>query len=181
MTISSAQPGTSRAFNIRLWFGAASLAVIAALSLALGGVMTSFLTERLLEREAEVTQEFLQSILRAERSQDHIFGEQTPEARAALASFAEHITNLPGQLRANIYGVDRLVLWSTNRDLIGKRFGPNHELDDALRGQRVTEFGVLDAKSEHVALAEVVGGRHFVEAYIPLRGASGAVDRKSVV
>lgn len=162
-------------FNIRLWFATASLGVIAALSLALGLVMSNFLTERLLEREAEVTQEFLQSILRAERTQDRIFGRQTPEAREALASFAEHIVNLPGQLRANIYSVDRTVLWSTDATLIGKQFGPNHELDDALKGERVTEFGVLDAKSEHVALAEIVGRRHFVETYIPLRGASGSV------
>lgn len=167
-----------RSFNIRLWFAGASLFVILAISLAFGVSMSRFLTERLLEREAEASQEFLQSVLLAERTGGIVFVPSTPGAAEALSSFTSHIVNMPGILRANIYTPERRIVWSTDTQLVGRRFDVNHELDEALRGKRVTEVGTLSAdhaKSEHVALAAVVPGRHFVEAYIPMRDEAGKV------
>lgn len=176
--MSKRPPSAPRPFNIRLWFGGASLIVILAIALAFGVSMSRFLTERLLEREAESSQEFLQSVIRAERTGAIVFAPTTAAGREALQSFTSHIVSMPGILRANIYTPDRRIVWSTDAQLVGRRFEVNRELDEALRGRRVTEVGTLSAehaKSEHVSLAAVVPGSHFVEAYIPMRDESGAV------
>ena len=49
-----------------------------------------------------------------------------------------HIAALPDMLRANVYDPGRRIIWSSDRQLIGRDFGPNEELDNALAGHVVT-------------------------------------------
>jgi signal transduction histidine kinase len=86
---------------------------------------------------------------------------------------------MPDVLRANVYGLDRRVLWSSNAAMIGRYFGRNDELEEALKGEIVWERGEVDdhtvdttkAKGEHVML----GSRRaqFVENYLPVFGKRG--------
>jgi two-component system sensor histidine kinase HydH len=163
----------ARGFNIRLWFGVAALGAIALISVLYAELGARFVTERLLEREAEVSQEFLESILIAGESAERIFGPDGADS-AELAEFGHHVISMPGTLRANIYRVDGTVAWSSEMQLIGQRFEHNDELGEALQGRRVTKVGKLpDAdKREHVALEAGRRG-HFVETYVPMRGQRG--------
>lgn len=163
----------ARSFNIRLWFGIASLGAIALISVLYAELGTRFVTERLLEREAEVSQEFLESILIAGDSAERIFAPGAAGS-AELADFAQHVVRMPGTLRANIYRVDGTVAWSSEAQLIGQRFDHNDELVEAVGGRRVTKVGRLPdpGKEEHVALEAGRRG-HFVETYVPMRGQRG--------
>jgi two-component system, NtrC family, sensor histidine kinase HydH len=162
-------------FNIRLWFAATSFVVIAAMAVAFAFLMSDFVAHRLLHREAEVTQEFLQSIVAAEHSAGDVFDPTTPENREALESFADHVVNMPGIYRANMYDPRRAITWSTDRALIGRSFPSNDELEVAFRGELLVEVGALGSnKPEHTAL-ERVAPRRFVEAYIPIKDHGGKV------
>lgn len=171
MTLASSTSGPRplRPFNIRLWFALASFGVILSIGIAFALLMTGFVSSRMLQREAEVTREFLESVIRAEQSAQDLFSGGDPATNTALASFAGHLRSMPDVLRANIYGKDRRILWSTDAALIGQRFGANPELEEAFGGALVTEFGTLsaDSKAEHVALGTDAAG-HFIEAYIPI-------------
>ncbi len=60
-------------FNLRLWFAVAASGVIVALAVSFALIMSSFLTDALLQREIEVTREFLESVIRAESDVDRVF------------------------------------------------------------------------------------------------------------
>jgi two-component system sensor histidine kinase HydH len=96
-------------------------------------------------------------------------------AREALESFAGHVRAMPEIMRANVYGADGHILWSTDDALIGRRFENNPELEEAMAGRLVREIGQLetDSKPEHVALGASASG-FFIEAYLPIRS-NGAV------
>ncbi|MBM3523182.1 MAG: HAMP domain-containing histidine kinase [Alphaproteobacteria bacterium] len=166
-----------RPFNIRLWFALVSFAVICALGGTFGYLMSEFIAARLLYREAELTQEFLQSIVRAEHTARDIFQPDAPDWKESLESFTDHMVGLPGVFRANLYAMDRRILWSTDVQVVGRRFTDNRELDLASRGELFTEIKHVDdvkTKEEHEALV-IQGSRHFIEAYIPLRDANHEV------
>lgn len=156
-------------FNLRLWFGLASFLVIGAMGLVLAVSVGRFITDRMLHREAVVTQEFLESVITAENSAAHLFNGSGADDNPYLASFIQHVRRMPDVLRANLYGPDRGMVWSTDTALIGQRFDRNPELEEAFEDRLVTEVGSLssDSKDEHVAL-DATGGV-FIEVYIPIR------------
>lgn len=165
--------GVASQFRLRLWFAVGSFGTILAISLVLALWVSRFLTTSLLERESEVTQEFLESIVSIDGAaifRDYVA--EGAEPGPTLLDFARHIVSIPGALRVNIYAPSKRVLWSTERQIIGQQFPVNDELQKAFRGERVTEVGELDgrAKAEHVAL-EKYG--LLIEAYIPIRADGG--------
>jgi two-component system sensor histidine kinase HydH len=160
-------------FNLRLWFALGSFGSIAVICVISAYWVSSFVTRSLLERESEVSQEFMESIVRVDGSamfNDDGSAPQVPSA--ALLDFARHIVSMPGVFRVNIHAPTHRILWSTEKQLVGQKFERNAELDEAFRGQRVTEIGTLpdESKPEHVALGRL---GHFIEAYIPIRAEGG--------
>jgi two-component system sensor histidine kinase HydH len=161
-------PATNRTFNLRVWFAVGSFATIALICVFTAFWVSDFLTRSLLERESEVSQEFMESIIGTDGGA--VFRDDGPGPRTPnplLLEFANHIISLPGMLRVNIHAKTHRILWSTEKQLVGKVFENNDELDDAFRGERVIEIGNLpDPKPEHVGLGD--SGR-FIEAYVPIR------------
>ncbi|MBP0445386.1 hypothetical protein J8J14_11405 [Roseomonas sp. SSH11] len=134
-------------------------------------VLSGFLSHHMLERDAAVSAEFVESIVRAEGTWSYFDSSVPPGSRPALESFFTHVARLPGVVRANIYAPDGTVLWSSNPELRGRRFTENKELEQALHGQVVVEAGKVTSqfKAEHEALDTEAGGSRFVEAYLPVR------------
>ncbi|MCR0982707.1 sensor histidine kinase [Roseomonas populi] len=133
--------------------------------------MSRFLTIHMLERDAAVSGEFIESIVRAEGTWSYFDNPASAGSRPALESIFSHVARLPGVVRANIYSSDGIVLWSSNPDLIGRRFTDNHELDRALGGEMIVESGTVETrpKTEHQLLDSETGGSRFMEAYLPVQ------------
>jgi two-component system sensor histidine kinase HydH len=159
--------GARRGFCLLRWFAALSLACVLASGIGTAMVLSRFLTGQMLDRDAEVSAEFLQSIVKAERSWDWFTSPGSDGSRMPLESFFNHVLEMPAVVRANVFGSDGTVLWSSNPVMIGRRFADNHELDAALRGRITVEAGTLP-KTEHVALDRDADGRRFTEAYLPV-------------
>ena len=85
-----------------------------------------------------------------------------------LENFFARMGEMPGVIRANAFAKDRTIIWSTERGLVGKRFDPNDELEEAFQGRPKVETGVTNtsAKLEHVDL--ISPGPGFVENYLPI-------------
>ena len=163
-------PSVSPPLNLRRRFALTSLGVIAVIALGLGWLMSNILTERMLQREGEVSMDFIQNLLITDQSALYLSNPQDPDnARRFLASMA-HVASMREPVRANAYQTDGTVVWSTDQALIGQRFTVNDELDDALAGRLVVHSGQLDAngpiKGEHVGLAQRTS--FYVESYIPI-------------
>lgn len=167
-------------FDLLRWFAVLSLICVVVSGTGTALYLSRFLTEHMLERDAEVSAEFLGSIVRAERTWSWFSDPASAASREPLESFFNHVSQLPGVVRANVFAADGTVLWSSNAAMIGRRFADNEELDQALRGRVAVEHGTVP-KSEHVAMEHDSGGRRFTEAYLPVwdearRGVIGVVE-----
>lgn len=156
-----------RQFNIRLWFAIAGFGILGLIWAGSAWWLVDFMTRSLLERESEVSQEFLQSIVDVEGAGLFKIDPHKLPRDAHLLRFAAQIAGTPGLMRANIYSLDKTILWSTEEQIIGRTFADNEDLEQALKGNRFTEINSLEHhKTEYVA----VGAQGlFIEAYLPIR------------
>lgn len=163
-------------FDLLHRFGIASLAVIAAIAIVNGLLLSDFLTKRLLKREAQITMDFVQNVLQADGSIGYLSDPGNAQLAQRFDASIVHFTTMPDVQRINVYARDRTVLWSTDRLLIGKSFDKNDELELALRGDLVVEGGSISdherSKPEHIGLS--ADSSFFVETYIPIRIAGSA-------
>ena len=158
--------------HLRRRFALTSLGVITAIAIGLGWLMSHMLTQRMLQREGEVSMDFIQNLLLTDQSAQFLANPDNPELRQRFMQSMAHIASMSEPVRANAYRPDGTVAWSTDAALIGRRYTVNDELDGALRGQLVVHSGRLDAdskpdKDEHVGLAARTS--YYVESYIPIR------------
>ena len=162
-------------FNLTRQFSLWSFVCIGTFSVVSSVLLSRFLTDHLLERDASILMDVVQSIAEVQDTGAYFLGASTDGRERGLEEFFVHVAKLPDVLRTNIYARDQRVLWSSDASLIGKYLGPNHELDEALEGKVAVESGVIgaggDAKPEHLQLRSAEP--HFVENYLPVRAAAG--------
>ena len=151
-------------FNLSRWFAAVGLVAIASISAVTAALLSSFLTDRMLQQEGRLTQEFVQSIVLVEKAAEYFSGHRAPQLREIEQVF-EHIARMPDVLRANLHSRERRILWSSDRGLIGRQFLDNAELEEALRGTLVVH-GEEYVKIEHGNLGRTMQG--FIEIYSPV-------------
>ncbi len=160
-----------RSFNLSRWFAIVGLVSIASISSLAGWAMSHFVTEEMLKQEGELTQQFVQTLVQTERSLQTYFAYGQADDTLELELAMSHISRMQDMLRANVYNRDQRVIWSSDRSLEGKTFGPNEELDEALAGLLVIHADEHDehgsGKSEHRNLEKRAD--LFVEIYVPVR------------
>jgi len=165
--------GAPRPLALTRWFAGVGALLIALFSIAMSAVLSHFLATRMLERDAALSRDFVQSIADIQQVAgflEHPVGTPAPSS----SEFFSHVAAMPDVLRANIYGADRRLRWSSRSELIGQTFADNDELDDALKGEVVVhrdEAGRDAPKAEHRGLRPAPHG--FIENYLPIRGADG--------
>jgi len=162
-------------FSLRRRFALTSLLVIVGIALGLGWLLSQMLTDRMLRREGEVSMEFIRNLLVTDRSADFLQRPGDPVLVQRFMGSMEHLSSMTEPVRANAFGADGRVLWSTDRSLIGRRDADNEELREALRGDLVVHSGTLGAtheKREHAGLSRQT--HYYVESYIPVLASEGS-------
>lgn len=156
--------------NLRRRFALYSLGVIVVIALGLGWLMSHILTQRMLQREGEVSMDFIQNLLTTDHSARYLSDPNNAELKELFMGSMAHISSMNEPVRANAYRTDGTVVWSTDRALVGRRYPVNDELDEALSGKLVVHNGRLDegdlGKGEHIGLAARTS--YYVESYIPI-------------
>jgi signal transduction histidine kinase len=160
---------TQKVFNLTRWFSIVAFLSIAATSAVTAFALSRFLTDRMLERDGELTMEFIESVARIQDAETLFLGPNTGKpVEGDIGEFFLHIASMPDVLRANIYNTQNRVIWSSDEQLTGRVFLNNPELEEALAGELVVHFGLVgedDLKPEHVQMGQVL---YFVENYIPV-------------
>jgi len=172
-TVGGERPAAQRRFNFLRWYSAISLICITGVAISAGFFLTQYFKQRMLDRDAVVSMEFINSIVRAQSSWSFFEAAADPSVEArgdVLESFFNYVAHLPAVARANVYAGDRTVLWSSDKEIIGQRFGTNVDLDSALAGRIALDWGVIgdQDKEEHVGFNVSAKGARFVEAYLPI-------------
>ena len=157
-----------RPFDLVRSFSVLSLVCIALVAAVAALALSRLLTSQMLTRDAEVSAEFLNSIVRAEKTWADLL-RPGPGPGRSPDSFFGHIAHLPDVVRANVFARDGTVIWSSTPGFAGRAWGPTVELEEALEGELAIESGVVgvEDKPEHVAFAAQPGLR-FVETYVPI-------------
>ncbi len=154
---------------------AASLAAILITTTLLTGGLARYTVEQMILREARLSADFLNSVVRVEEAENYFAG--NGNAPGDVKEFVAHLGRMPDVFRANVYSQQGKILWSTDKALVGRFFPDNAELAAALRGELHPELNLMagDVKSEHDGLdAELPApSTEFIEYYIPIQSRDG--------
>ena len=157
-------------------FAFAGAVAIGIFTVAMAMLQSWFIEGRMLERDAVVSRDFVQSIASIQQLAAVVRGgDGVPSAAdPKFSEFIAHMAAMPDVLRVNVYGADRRVLWSSRPEMIGRIFGTNDELDEALAGETVAHAAAGPGepdKAEHMLL----GARpsEYVENYVPVVDETG--------
>jgi signal transduction histidine kinase len=162
--------GAAQPYKLLQRFSILSLLIVAIVFGACSELLSRFLTEHLVQRDAALTKEFLQSVADVENDISYRSGHEPDLRVRGFEQFFEHVSRLPDVLRANIYTPDRRIIWSSDSKVHLAIVGENPELDRALRGEMHVEMdfaGPDDPKPEHANLTD--GPVQLVELYVPLK------------
>lgn len=149
-------------------FALFSFVSIISISIVSGMMFFSFIQKNLLQRELVISSEFIQSVSLINDPEAYFQGSTEPEARLAIEEFFQHITSIPDVFRVTIYNANYQIIWSNEKNLIGRTFTDNDELAQAYTGENTFKKVVTNdyAKQEHSFLPDDV--EQFVEGYIPV-------------
>ena len=176
------QTGGAGRLLVRPWLSLTTALLFVVLALTAGILLTSFIEQTVLARDARTYTQLLNSIIRVEQATGFFLHgkERDSDNDGHVEEFVYHLRDLPHVLRANVYGVDGTVIWSTDEELIGRRPVDNLELQRALRRETVVRTGTVGEageKPEHARLGSP--GDRYVESYLPIRGV--APDEPKVI
>jgi signal transduction histidine kinase len=169
-------------FQLVRWFAVLSLLSISFASVLTAIVLSKFLSEQMLYREAQVMTDFINGVIEVERA-DTANANSGDWIEGDVEEFFYHIGGMPGVVKANVFRPDGQIMWSTDASIIGQRFDRNDELDAAFIGNPATHVDEMEApgesaKDEH-AFLRLSQGDKFIESYLPLWDAGG--DRSKIV
>ncbi len=174
----------TKPFNLLRSFLLLSFVSIAVITIVSTALLSRFMTHNALSRDAMVTMQFVQGIRNIYDPTGYFVDQSSPgtnnhaaaapsltgaeASRVAMEKFFTHIVAMPEVVRAIAYNNDSEVIWSSQADLIGKRYLDNTELHAALTGQLTIKTGTATPrrKATHVEFAQDVS--RFVEYYIPI-------------
>jgi signal transduction histidine kinase len=150
---------------------------IISISIVSGFIYFSFLQQNMLQREVEISSEFIQSVSLINGPEAYFQGSNKPEDKRDAEQFFQHIISVPDIFRVNVFDADYKIVWSNSGDLVGKTFRDNDEVELSYTGASNYKLGKATAqdKVEHDFFPPDVD--QFVETYIPI----WSFDRQHVI
>ncbi|MBM7455974.1 two-component system sensor histidine kinase HydH [Oceanisphaera litoralis] len=188
-----ARPGAVRQgsrFSFLLLFSWLSALFIASAASGVGYITTQFMMRESIERDSILSAQFIQDI--AEVEVDHAgipmlpamgellssyqhhdsfstFNFEDERIKKARNEFLDHISHLPDLLLSNIYSRERVIVWSTNPDLIGQKVTDNEELELTFNSQRQVSSGYMKVDNGRIEQKFLwLPEELYIENYIPL-------------
>jgi two-component system, NtrC family, sensor histidine kinase HydH len=164
-------------FNLTKQFALLSFFCIVVIGTVSTIMVSKLITDKILLRDATLSREFVDSVIASEGTWrlfiDKPVRKSHREDRVshwALESFFTHVALMPDVVRANVYGKDLCILWSSTPSMIGEFYQGNEELEKSLQGELVYGSGIVGVadKTEHIKFDEKLKGLRFVETYIPV-------------
>lgn len=184
----------SKPFNLLRWFSIACLVVLLPVAFATGYVLSYFITNETLQRDAAMTAQFIQNCVTVEgrhanlgrhvtfsdlldrRVNPAVYGVSLEVAEAGRQEVLDHLQSLPDTLLANLFARDGRIIWSTNKALVGMVTTNNAELEEAFQSQvQVSRHHAKTSGDREEQKFIVEPKEFFIENYIPLHNANGEV------
>lgn len=183
--------GPAGAFDLRRWFSIASLLALVPVAAATGAIMSHFIADQALQRDAHLTAQLIRNCIRVESG--HVGGmtlapyldERVDPAAAGLdpdavaharAEVFEYLETLPDALLISVYAPDLMVVWSTSKSLVGTFSRGDRELTEAFESRLdVVRHRSAEISVRHDAHFRSPPQDFFVENYVPVKDSAGRV------
>jgi two-component system sensor histidine kinase HydH len=178
-------------FDLLRWFSITSLVALVPAAALTGALLSHFIAEQTLRRDALLTAQFIRNAIGVQaaqlgaRSLNEYLDRRTdpapsgisPEAVArARAVIYEHLRQLPDVLQSSVYAPDRMIVWSSNKAVVGTYSRNDEELEEAFASRTaVTRQHSGKDPVRHDRTFSVAPSDLFVETYVPLLDAAGRV------
>lgn len=159
-------------FDLVRWFSLVALVAGTAVTVSAALSLSTFLTSRMVRQEANLTADFVRSIIATDDAYRFFRepGAAPGDGSTPAVEVFSHLARMPDVIRTNVFAVDGTVLWSSEPEIIGRRFAENEELREAFLAEVVVHSGVVDrntlTKPEHRNLD--LRHKRFVESYTPI-------------
>lgn len=157
-------------FSLTKQFAMLSFMCIGILTVALGIIVSHYLTGQMLEREWETTAKFVRTEVRQLLVPEDFKAKDLSAVAQKFQRLHQQVILMPDIVRIKVYNPQGVILWSDEKRLVGISFAGNPELKEALEGEVVAEVSPI-TKGENVY--ERGPFRNLVEVYVPIFAAEG--------
>jgi PAS domain S-box-containing protein len=151
-------------------FSLLCLAAILVVGSLLGSVITRYLEQDMLMIARRTTANFVHDEVKRENFFATLDSMGSLADYIAVSNKVKHFYLGPDIVRIKIWDKDRTVRWSDDINLVGRRFLDNEQLEEALRGEVVSE--IVSASEQKAKYRGRGAPETLMELYIPIRRSS---------
>jgi two-component system sensor histidine kinase HydH len=151
-------------------FAIHSLICVCIMTIALWFIVSNYLISQILDREWRTTAQIVRADVRKFLVEYDFKAQDRKSVGPKFAALLDHMRLAPEIIRFRVYNPKAIVIWSDNKQLVGKYFGDNPQLQKALRGNVIADMG------ERQQSDNTVDGKPaspVVEVYVPIYGENG--------
>jgi signal transduction histidine kinase len=138
---------------------------------ALWLIVSNYLINQILDREWQTTAQIVRTDVR-KFLEDYDF--KTKDRKSVGYKFAnllDYLRRSPDILRFKVYSPQSVVLWSDDKQLVGKAFPANRQLQKALRGEVIADMGSFERSESSL---DRYAPTRAIEIYIPIYSENGS-------
>ena len=151
-------------------FALHSLVCISIMTIALWFIVSNYLINQILDREWRTTAQIVRADVRKFLEEYDFKAQDRKSVGPKFAALLEHMRLAPEIIRFRVYNPKAIVIWSDNKQLVGKYFGDNPQLQKALRGNVIADMG---ARQQSDNAMDGKATSPVVEVYVPIYGENG--------
>jgi two-component system, NtrC family, sensor histidine kinase HydH len=145
-------------------FAVYSFVCIGLMTALLWLIVSNYLVNQILDREWEITAQLVRADVRKFLEAYDFQAKDRKSVGHKFATLLEHMRLSPVIVRFRVYNPNAVVIWSDDKQLVGKSFSDDLQLQRALRGEVIAN---LRPSSKKGASAVSAPGK-IVEVYVPI-------------
>src|SRR5688572_11942900 len=145
-------------------FAVYSFVCIGLMTAILWLIVSNYLVKQILEREWETTAQLVRADVRKFLEAYDFHAKDRKSVGHKFAALLDHMRLSPEIVRFRVYNPSAVVIWSDDKQLVGKSFADDLQLQRALRGEVIANLSPSSKKG--VPDANALG--KIVEVYVPI-------------
>ena len=151
-------------------FAVYSFVCVSIMTAALWLIVSNYLINQILEREWQTTAQIVRTDVRKFLEAYDFKTKDRKSVGYKFASLLDYMRLSPDILRFKVYSPQSVVLWSDDKQLVGKAFPDNTQLQKALRGEVIADMGSLQRSEDSLGHSAPASA---IEIYVPIYSENG--------
>ena len=146
-------------------FAVYSFLCIGLMTAVLWLIVSNYLVKQILEREWEITAQMVRADVRKFLEDYDFQAEDRKSVGAKFAALLDHMRLSPAIVRFKVYNTKSVVIWSDDKQFVGKSFSEDPQLRKALSGEVIAKLSSLEKQE---GASERSSAAKAVEVYVPI-------------